>query len=419
MQCFEFEFIYFSFTKEKVSKKKAKLFCAVLRIFIHLTAIRFFDIIVSAQTSERNENMKKIAALLTGFCLLLTLCSCQLLKEPREVRTVEINEKGELIVIFTDGTTTNAGMVKGDKGDSGNDGKDGIDGANGQNGQDGKDGEDGAQGPQGLMGTDGRNGRSVESILPDGNGALTVTYSDGKTQTVELRGTLYLFGGYLNDKKTATWALYSGGLLVIDGSGSAESSDTEAAPWSVISPLVSAVYVDLSDGLEFDKDLLVGIDSDIIMYSSSESTTTTWVDMAVEAPIYDTPEKLNDEDATPLAKLALGKAMKTVAVNDEYATIIYNGAYAYIAKKYVRDNPDSVVFNTPSGFDRIQVTHADGAALRWYPDAYSNNKYMSTPLPTGTILNCDGVSLNGWWYRVTYNGERLYVYKSVVTPITA
>ena len=155
--------------------------------------------------------MKKIIACFLILCALVAMCSCQLQKEPREVRTVEINEKGELIVIFTDGTTTNAGVVKGEKGDAGNDGEDGRDGTDGLDGKDGKDGEDGkdgAQGPQGIMGTEGRNGRSIEGITTAPSGDLIVTYSDGKTQTIELMGSLYLFGGFLNTDKNYQLALF-------------------------------------------------------------------------------------------------------------------------------------------------------------------------------------------------------------------
>ena len=365
--------------------------------------------------------MKKIIAALLVMCSLLLLCSCEFeSEEPRGVRMVEINEKGELIIIFTDGTTTNVGVVKGEKGDAGEngaDGQDGVDGKDGKDGKDGEDGKDGAKGEQGIMGIEGRDGRSIESITTDAAGNLVITYSDEKTETVELMGALYLFGGFLNGEGTAAWALYNGGLLVIGGEGETNDYKAGDAPWTAVIPMVAAVYVDTSNGLQLDTDLLSGIDPSIIKYSSGEQTTTVWVDKAVEAPIYDSPEKIGDENATPLEYLKLGETMQMVTINDEYATIIYNGGYAYIAEIHVRDNPDSVVFSTPSDFTQIRVTGNYGADLRWYPDVYSDNKYTSAPIPNGTVLNCDGISQNEWWYRVSYNGERLYVYKSVVTPI--
>lgn len=64
-------------------------------------------------------------------------------QDGRGVATFEINEAGELIVTYTDGTSQNLGQVNG---------ADGADGANGSNGENGTDG---------AAGTDGREGGSV------------------------------------------------------------------------------------------------------------------------------------------------------------------------------------------------------------------------------------------------------------------
>ena len=363
--------------------------------------------------------MKKVIAVTLILCSFLLLCSCQLESEPRGVRTVEINDNGELIIVFTDGTTTNAGVVKGEKGDAGADGVNGKDGTDGKNGADGKDGKDGAQGIQGLKGTEGRDGRSVESMTADGAGNLLVTYSDGKTETVELLGALYLFGGFLNADKTAAWALYNGGILYIGGEGETDPYADGSAPWSAVIPLISAVYVDTSGGLVLSETLLSGIDPDIVIYpDNAPGTTTMWVDMAVAAPIYATvDEVLSPEGATPIAELPLGSEIEVVEVKEEYASIIYNGEYAYIAKVYVRDNNGSVVYKLPDGFTQLLVTGESGANLRTYPDAtYSENVYEK--VPKNTVLNCTGVSMNGNWYRISYEGEVLYVRYNVVSPIT-
>ena len=47
------------------------------------------------------------------------------------VRKVEINSEDQLIITLSDGTTLNAGVVKGEKGDKGEPGKDGINGKDG------------------------------------------------------------------------------------------------------------------------------------------------------------------------------------------------------------------------------------------------------------------------------------------------
>lgn len=52
----------------------------------------------------------------------------------------EINVDGELVFTLSDGTTVNAGVVKGEKGDAGKDGENGADGKDGADGEPGEDG---------------------------------------------------------------------------------------------------------------------------------------------------------------------------------------------------------------------------------------------------------------------------------------
>ena len=60
------------------------------------------------------------------------------------ITSATVNGAGELIITLSDGSTINAGVVKGA---DGADGADGVDGADGADGADGVDGADGAAGP--------------------------------------------------------------------------------------------------------------------------------------------------------------------------------------------------------------------------------------------------------------------------------
>ena len=80
-----------------------------------------------------------------------------------------INDNGELVVTYSDGNTSNLGIVVG---------ADGKDGQNGTNGVDGKDGVDGVNGLDGKNGTDGV-GITETSI--NEYGELVITYSDNST----------------------------------------------------------------------------------------------------------------------------------------------------------------------------------------------------------------------------------------------
>ncbi|MHB2252714.1 ExeM/NucH family extracellular endonuclease [Corynebacterium aurimucosum] len=155
-------------------------------------------------------------------------------KDGRGIESVRINDKGELIVTFTDGEEQNVGKVVGAQGDAGKDGKDGADGENGTDGKDGEDGRgiksvttndkgevvvtytdgtseilgtlagskgdqgtpgrdgsdgapgrDGTDGRDGANGKDGKDGRGIKSVTTDADGNLVITYTDGTSETVK------------------------------------------------------------------------------------------------------------------------------------------------------------------------------------------------------------------------------------------
>ena len=346
--------------------------------------------------------MKKIIAAIMMFSLLFVFCACS---QQRAVRTVRVNENGELVVIFTDGSESVVGTVKGEKGDPGTDG---INGTDGKDGRDGVDGKPGETGKTGLMGPEGKNGRAVKSITSDGNGGLLVTYEDDKTETIDLLGQLYLFGGKCGEN--AAWGLFNGGILVISGEGSTYDYEEGATPWYSVIPMIAAVYVDRSDGLIEGKNLFFGIDESIVL--RSEATSKKWVDMTDYAPIYSEA----DNTGEPVTKLYLGTELHVVSEADGYTEIVYNGAYAYIETKYTVDNDGSVVYE-PAAF-QLKVIRDTGANVRTFPDATSNsgnNTYAN--IPAGSILNCTGVSKNGTWYRISYEGHVLYAYMTWVERI--
>ncbi|MBE7088030.1 MAG: hypothetical protein E7370_00695 [Clostridiales bacterium] len=77
----------------------------------------------------------------------------------KSVDDTYINDNGELIIVYTDGTQKNLGVVKGEDGKDGANGLDGKDGIDGIDGVDGKDGIDGVNGTDGKDGIDGINGK--------------------------------------------------------------------------------------------------------------------------------------------------------------------------------------------------------------------------------------------------------------------
>lgn len=98
-------------------------------------------------------------------------------KDGRGIESVTTNDKGEVVVTYTDGATDNLGPLAGPKGDQGAPGRDGNDGAPGHNGEDGKDGADGH---------DGKDGRGIEAVTTDSAGNLVVKYTDGTSETIKV-----------------------------------------------------------------------------------------------------------------------------------------------------------------------------------------------------------------------------------------
>ncbi|MBQ7363159.1 MAG: trypsin-like peptidase domain-containing protein [Clostridia bacterium] len=96
--------------------------------------------------------MKKLLALIAAMTIALTTLSGCVSLDYVGVSSARINEAGELVLTYSDGTEQNLGVVKGTDGEDGADGKDGTDGTDGKNGEKGQDGKDG---PVGADGEDG------------------------------------------------------------------------------------------------------------------------------------------------------------------------------------------------------------------------------------------------------------------------
>jgi hypothetical protein len=103
---------------------------------------------------------------------------------PRRVTGTEII-RGELAVLYSDGTVDRLGPVVGPPGPAGRDGADGVAGAKGESGQPGRDGKDGADGARGEQGPPGRDGVSITATARNKTGELMLTLSDGTVLTVD------------------------------------------------------------------------------------------------------------------------------------------------------------------------------------------------------------------------------------------
>ena len=102
-------------------------------------------------------------------------------KDGLGISSTSINEYGELVLEYTDGTSVNLGTVVGKDGQNGADGKDGI---NGQDGKDGIDGINGTNGTDGKDGVDGQDGIGVTKTEINEKGELVIYYSDNTSSNL-------------------------------------------------------------------------------------------------------------------------------------------------------------------------------------------------------------------------------------------
>ena len=118
--------------------------------------------------------------LILGIVFILSSCNSN---TAAGIVSASINENGELILVYQNGTEQNLGVVVG------NDGKDGIDGKDGKDGIDGKDGKDGVDGKDGKDGVDGADGSDGSTIIIDNANGLdsTLAIAKGLRSVVHIR----------------------------------------------------------------------------------------------------------------------------------------------------------------------------------------------------------------------------------------
>lgn len=177
--------------------------------------------------------MRKKKSLFHKLCLLSMICSLLLSAgacsqaAPVSVKGAKINEKGELILSYSDDTEQNLGVVVGKDGKDGidgkdgMDGKDGLDGKDGIDGKDGVDGKDGTDGKDGLDGKDGTDGKDGVDGTDGTDGSVTVINKGSNVAYATSQGlqSAVSIVCYFTPKKVSESILTVEGRLTSSGSG--------------------------------------------------------------------------------------------------------------------------------------------------------------------------------------------------------
>ena len=190
---------------------------------------------------ESKQFWAKVCTLLIFICCLVVMAfamaACGTVDNKKVIESVTINQQGDLVAHYSDGTEQNLGKVvgevgpKGDKGETGATGAQGPQGETGTTGPQGPQGETGATGPQGpqgetgatgpqgpqgetgatgpqgpqgetgatgpqgpqgetgATGPQGETGRGIENVAINADGKLVITYTDGTSGTVDMPST--------------------------------------------------------------------------------------------------------------------------------------------------------------------------------------------------------------------------------------
>lgn len=138
-----------------------------------------------------------IAIIIIVLALSLTiLAGCEAPSDTRSVTGAVINENGELVLKYSDGSEDNLGHVVGKDGAPGADGRDGENGDRGLPGKDGADGKDGANGEDGTT--------DITISIESNDTAIATAVAKGLRSTVSIEAhhtkTVYniLTGTYSN-----------------------------------------------------------------------------------------------------------------------------------------------------------------------------------------------------------------------------
>ncbi|MBQ7383274.1 MAG: hypothetical protein IJV72_00595 [Clostridia bacterium] len=140
-------------------------------------------------------------------------------------------------------------------------------------------------------------------------------------------------------------------------------------------------------------------------------TDFTWKE--VNETVYVAVDRLSVRSDTRVAEdtwvatVNFGEKYTRVRYNSQWSEIEYNGEKRFVATQYVTTSDGSVVFNDME--DKTMYVSAEKSLnLRRWTDASSDADNIGVQLKRGAQVTLNGMSKNGTWARVKYNGVDYY-----------
>ena len=148
------------------------------------------------------------------------------------------------------------------------------------------------------------------------------------------------------------------------------------------------------------------------------SSDYTWTDDAAGTTVYVRIDAVNVRsdtlvnDNTKVATAKFGDSFKRIKYNDQWTVISYNGQERYISTPYVTTDNGSVVFDEVAEktmYINVEATlNLRTSTFVTNPDGTKYEDNIATPVKRGVAVVQIGVSKNGNWAKIKYDGNTLY-----------
>ena len=145
-------------------------------------------------------------------------------------------------------------------------------------------------------------------------------------------------------------------------------------------------------------------------YSWTEDKASTTVYIRIDALNVRNDTIINDSTTVGVAKF--GESYTRIKYNDQWTMISYNGKECYVSTAYITTDNGSVVFkkvDEKTVYINVETTlNLRTSTYVTNPDGTKYESNIYAPVKRGVAVTQNGVSENGNWARVIYEGQTLY-----------
>lgn len=148
-------------------------------------------------------------------------------------------------------------------------------------------------------------------------------------------------------------------------------------------------------------------------------TDFTWTDDTAGAMVYIRIDKLNVrtdtfvDDSTYKGTAKFGESYKRIRYNDSWTQIEFGGGQYYVSTEFVTTDPGSVLFTDDAEPSTVYVDVDTTLFLRTSTFTRTSSLYegnIAFSVRRGVALTRIGVSQNGNWVKVKYEGDDRVLY---------